>query len=105
MLLLEATPNLHWHATAVVGGAAGGWAVAPARAVLVIDDPEGRSGGPAGAAGRGAVAAEAIGSAEGQLVLAAELGEGLGQHGDLVGVAVAQEVLVPLTPHLRFELL
>ena len=105
MLLLEATPNLHWHATAVVCGAAGGWAVAPTRAVLVIDDTEGRSGDPTSAAGRGAVAAEAIWSAEGQLVLAAELGEGLRQHGDLVSVAVAQEVLVPLTPRLRLELL
>ena len=81
LLLLETTPDLHWHAAAVVGGAAGRGPL-PSTA-LVIDHSEGRWGV---IAATWSVATEAVRSSKGQLVFTAELGEGLCEHGYLVSI-------------------
>ena len=68
-------------------------------ATLIADDPESRGRGSRG------IAAEAIRTPQGQLILATELGNGLGEHGDLISIVLPDEVLMPLFPRLGLELL
>lgn len=98
LFLLETASYLHWHSTTVISCATRRRSIA---ATFVANDTKGLIIVTA----RRSVAQEAIGPLECKLVLAAELGEGLRQHGDLVRIALPEEILVPLAPHLRLKLL
>lgn len=49
------------------------------------------------------VSLDAVRAPQGKLILAAELGHGLGQHSDLISVTLSYEVAVPLFPSLGLE--
>ena len=99
LLLLKAAHNLHWHTTVCVVAGPG-----RRRPIGVLT-----LGGEAEINGMivapGVIVAILVIASERELVLVAELGHRVRQHGYLLSVVVPDKVLVPLTPDLRLEFL